>query len=163
MKTSRNESAVIVLGTTPRPNNSTENAMTAKEVKIHYADDETGPAEVLSGRVARITDTPLFNLELCRDSIVLLDRAPSNDNAIPRIKKVLHNPYPCRTPVSIYHEEEASVLMDVFRMLGADSQIVIQPTNEKPGILLVSHPEHLNPPLLAEATGIEQCDEEGNE
>ena len=52
--------------------------MSKQIVKIHYQDRETGPAEVLKGRVARIVDSPVLNLDLCRNSIVLLDRKPSD-------------------------------------------------------------------------------------
>jgi hypothetical protein len=78
---------------------SKEIAMT-KEIKIYYNSRETGWAQVLHGRVARIDNTPFLSPKLCRNAIVLLDQDPKYKEGFPKIAKVLYSPYPKRTFLS---------------------------------------------------------------
>jgi hypothetical protein len=128
-------------------------------ITVYYNTDETGPAELISKTVARIIDTPLFG-DLSRDSIVRLDREPGKDEGIPRIREVLYSPYPRRTWLRYGQEAELITLMHILGALGAESQQILPPQGDKPGLLVVSHPEFVNPELLAEAIGIPQPQEE---
>jgi hypothetical protein len=125
-------------------------------VEIRYAEAEFGYAEMLGKRIARIVNTPLFSERLCRNAIVRLDRNPEQDDGFPEITEVLHSPYPERTVLRFMEEGEARLLLDLFALLRSDAQVVIPPENGRPGMLVVSHLEGLDPVGLAEAIGISQ-------
>lgn len=128
-------------------------------IKVHYAADETGSAELLGGRVARIVATPVFG-DLCRNAIVHLDRDPSAAKGIPAIAEVLYSPYPYRSNLSFANEVELVILLNILAIVGADAQAIYMPRDDEPGLMLVSHQDFLDPKLLAVAIGIDQPDEE---
>jgi hypothetical protein len=127
-----------------------------KVIWIRYETQEVGPAELLQGRVARIVDAPMLNWPLSRDAVVLLDRLPSGRNGTPEIEKVLYNPWPCWSLVSYAADEESVVLHVLLMALRAEITTVCPPKDERPGRLVVRHPEHLDPVMLARGLGIEQ-------
>src|SRR5262249_38009091 len=69
-------------------------------ITIYYHHDESGPAELLEGRIARIIDMPLMNEEIFEDDIVQLDRDPEDLDGYARISKVLFSRYPVRSWIS---------------------------------------------------------------
>jgi hypothetical protein len=128
-------------------------------ITVQYNEDETGPAELISRTVARVVSTPIFG-DLCRGSIVQLDRDAGKHEGIPQIVEVLYCPYPRRTWLRYGQEAELITLVHILRALGADSEAVFPPKGDQPGLLVVSHPEFVDPVLLAEAIGIQQPQEE---
>lgn len=136
--------------------------MKGQIIKIHYDPQETGPAEILSGRIVRIVDTPVFG-DLSRNTIARLDCDPSKSTEIPEIKEVLYSPYPQRSRLEFQEEVELIMLLDIFRLLGAEGQAVIMPTKGKPGTLVISHEEHIDPVALANSIGVPQSEPEPDE
>jgi hypothetical protein len=134
--------------------------MPTRVIKVRYNADETGPAELISRRVARIIDAPLLG-EVCRDTIVRLDRDPRTDEGVPEIQEVLYSPFCCQSWVQFREAGEAITLAHVLRALGADCHAALPPHDDEPGHLVVWHHDCLNPQLLAEAIGIPQPQEEG--
>ena len=137
--------------------------MTMKTIKIYYNDDETGPAQLLSKRLARIIDTPVLG-DLCRNCIVRLDGDPDDTERIPGIAEVLYSPYPCRSWVYFQDDDQAApLLLIIMGVLGADAEVVAPPKDGKRGIIAVSHDEPLDPVLLARAIGMPQDEVDGDE
>jgi hypothetical protein len=133
--------------------------MTEKTITIHYAPDETGPAQVLSGRVVRVVDMPLLADELFQDDVVLLDRAPASDEGIPEVKEVLYSKFPGRDEVWFDTIDDAAVLRAIFSLLDAECHVLVLPLNGKRGLLIVSHHGNIDPVALVEAIGLAQEDE----
>ena len=131
-----------------------------KIVKIFYDADETGPAQLVGRRLARIVHAPILNLDLCKDAIVLLDAEPSDDHLIPTIKEVLYNPYCCRSPVYFSSADEIIMLANILHLLSADVDVAYPPDGYKHGMAIVSHHHGLDPALLAESIGIDQPEDD---
>jgi hypothetical protein len=134
-------------------------AMANEVVKVYYADSETGSAEVLSGRVARIVDAPVLNLKLCRGSIVLLARKPPN-GGIPQIAKILYSPHQRRTLLYSADEGKVATLLRMLETTGAETCLAWPPKDGRPGALIVSHSDDIDPVKLASGVGIDQPDDD---
>jgi hypothetical protein len=131
-----------------------------KIIKIYYAPDETGPAQLLGKRHARIIDVPLLNDELLQDDIVRLDRHPDDPGGYPRIEKVVFTRFPERSQVSLGNTEEAMTLRAILSILDAECYVILPPRQGELGVMVVGHYEDLDPVALANAIGIKQTDEE---
>jgi hypothetical protein len=105
--------------------------------------------------LARIVDAPLL-ADLCRDSIVRLDRDPYTDQVLPSIEEVVYSPYPSRSDVRFECPDDGHLLYYLFRLLGCDPQAAGMPREGSKGLMILAHPEHIDPPLLAKAIGIRQ-------
>jgi hypothetical protein len=113
--------------------------MSAREFKILYNDHETGPAEVLKGRIARIVDHPLLCTDqLWKDDIVLLDRDPRKIDNFARIKKVLWTRYPYRGSYSFSHDFQMDLFLFLLRGIGVDCCVAIQATEKQSGIVHIA-------------------------
>jgi hypothetical protein len=145
------ETGLAILATNPGGENV---------VKIYYASNETGPAQYLGHRLARITASPLFHPLLCRNAIVQLDRRPEFGDDFPAIQKVIHSPYPSRMAVRFKEHKDGDYLTGLFRFLGCDADVVIPPSKKGAGVMMVSCPEHIHPQDLATALGIPQPQDE---
>jgi len=55
------------------------------------------------------------------------------------------------------------LLCDLFRVLRCDVQMLVPPSEPADGLLVVSHPEFIDPGLLAEAIGMPQPGEDGDD
>jgi hypothetical protein len=130
-------------------------------VHIAYSKDETGPAELLGGGLARIVDPVLLGPELWQGDIVRLTHLPDDESGPPGIAQVIHRQFPGKTTVQFHCMFQSVLLTNVFAMLGGDSCLLVTPEEDRPGLLAVMHQEHVNPVLLAEAVGIPQdeCDD----
>jgi hypothetical protein len=159
--TTRKTSIVFCYRAFPAGMPRKEQMMSQRRINIHYAEHETGPAERLSRKVARVVDFPLLNDDLHEGSIVRLDRNPDRDEGIPRIAEIIASPYSCRSMLRFRDEAESWMLLLVLRLLGAAARVMWGPKDGKPGVMVVSHDDGLDPVLLAEAIGIPQPDEEG--
>src|SRR5262245_46000657 len=93
--------------------------MATKTVKIFYGPDETGLAEVLHGRVARIAGHVMLGRELWRDDIVLLDSL--SGEPFPRVERVLYGRFPCQTTIYFYLDSDAERLLSVLSLAGAEA------------------------------------------
>lgn len=128
-------------------------------VKIWYADDETGPAEILGGNMARVVDAPLLTLDIWQNDIVRLAREPSSGNGYPRIVEVVHTRHPERTYLEFHSEAECHTLRAILALLDAECRVILPPDGDKPGEMSVAHQGDIDPVALAQAIGIAQSDE----
>ena len=125
-------------------------------ITIWYASDESGPAELLGGRLARIVSVPLLAENLWRDDIVLLTHRPGDGEGWPRIARVVHQRYDGVCAVEFYEPGQAEVLSALLSFLGADTAVIAGPADQEPGRLAVAYDWPLNPAQLAEAIGVAQ-------
>lgn len=129
-------------------------------IKIHYAYDETGPAEVLSKRLVRIIDPPLLTDEFFRDDIVHLDRDVDDYDGIPHIEHVVYKRHPERSFLAFNKSTEYHLLHSIFAILGCESLPLLPPGEDQQGMMIVGHQPHVDPVALAEAIGIKQPTDE---
>lgn len=132
-----------------------------KIATIWYAGGESGPAELLRGRLARIVDTPFFADGLWRNDIVLLTHLPGEGRGYPRIARIVHQQYDATTLVSFRDPGQCWRLCSLLAVTGADTAVVAVPRGGKPGLLAVAYDTPLDPELLAEAVGIRQDEGDG--
>jgi hypothetical protein len=134
-------------------------------IKIRYGPQETGPAELLGGGLARISDPVLIPEEegLWQGDIVRLTHLPSDADGHPEIAEVVYRQYEHTAYLHITDQAEAVLLHAVLRLVGADSFVVFPPTGDRPGVLAVAHQEGLDPVGLAESIGIPQGPGDGDE
>lgn len=134
--------------------------MARKIISIWYAEDESGPAELLEGRLARIVDPVILGEGLWQNDIVRLTFSPEEKDGRPRIAEVVWSPFAKTSMLQFHHLEEAWLLRNILAMVGGDSRIVTEPKEERRGLMLVAHPEFVEPDLLADSLGIPQFEEE---
>lgn len=127
-----------------------------KLIKIFYNPHETGPAELLGRRLARIINVPLLDDELLPGDVVRLDRGPRDLDGYPRIAKIVSRRFPARTSLWFDDPGEAMTLHAVLALLGAECHVIHQPHQGRPGEMVVGHHADLDPVALADAVGIEQ-------
>src|SRR5271166_6584467 len=131
--------------------------MADEMIKIYYAPEETGPAQLLGGRLARIVDPAVFG-NLWQDDIVLLTHDPEEDEGFPAIEEVVWSRYPVRSNFTFKTDEETqgaveAILPPLLRFLKADCFI------PSPGRLCVAH-HGVDVALLAEAIGLTLVEDE---
>src|SRR5262245_17037863 len=97
--------------------------MNVQTSKIFYCPDETGPAQLLGDRLARIVDPPLL-ADFSRDAIVRLSHNPVEGDKPPSITEVVWTPYDCLSRLHFDAELEADTLNAIFRLLGLDSWVL---------------------------------------
>jgi hypothetical protein len=135
-----------------------------KLIKIYYAESETGPAEVLGGLLARVIDVPVLTDRFWRDDIVQLTHLPTDGLGFPRIARVVHTRHECRSALEIFCDEYGTaLLMHLFRLLGADSAVILPSRKGKPGILSVAHLADLDPAAVVKLIGAQEADGEANQ
>jgi hypothetical protein len=129
--------------------------MSDQRITIEYEAQESGPADLLGARLARIVEPALFG-DVWRDDIVALTHLPGEAEGLPRIEQVLWSRHPYRTDLT--YPPSCDAALSVFRFLlkglGADFMIPISAANEKGGMLVVAHDEGLDAVKLAEAIGL---------
>jgi hypothetical protein len=130
--------------------------MKSQVIRIQYAENETGSAELLEGRLARITECPLFTETLFRNSIVRLTHRPDEFNTIPAVVEVIWTPFPKRGDLFYRDKAEFMVLRGLFAQLHAECLVVVECQPDRVGLLAVGHHEGLNPRAVAEAIGMPQ-------
>src|SRR5262249_6424412 len=113
-------------------------------VKIYYAEDETGPAELLGESLARIIDVPALTDDFWRDDIVRL-AAPSGEG-FPRIAEVIFTRYARRSSVRFYGGEfAAALIMNMLNLLNCDAAVIVPSVEGKSGLISVAHPDCIDP------------------
>jgi len=127
--------------------------------KAWYAEDESGPAEILGERLARILSLPLFNDELFLGDIVRLDRDPRGNNGWPRIVEIVHPNYPLYTRLSFGNKDDYYLLWSILSCLGVESKDLSLVKGDSSGCMMVRHDEDIDPIALANAIGIPQEDD----
>jgi hypothetical protein len=132
-------------------------------IHIHYALDETGPAELLGQRLARILDAPLLTDELFQGDIVRLDRTLGDGDGYPRISKVVHTRFPARTYLAFDNDAEFFTLNPILAILGAECHLILPADNDTPGTMIVGDQEDLDPVALANAIGMSQTPPDDDE
>jgi hypothetical protein len=125
-------------------------------ITIFYGKHETGPAELLTGGLARIAAPMFSDPQLWRGDIVRLTHQPDLESGPPAIACVVHRQYPCKSLVQIHDICQGTRLTAFFALLGCDSYVIEDPCDEEPGLLAVAHPEHVDPVAVAAAAGIPQ-------
>jgi hypothetical protein len=125
-------------------------------IQIWYAHDESGPAELIGDKLARISDMPLLTDEVWVDDIVRVTHLPEQKAGRPHIAEVVVQRFPSRAIVRIHYEEQAYVLSAVFALLTAECVLLFPPKDGKPGMLRVAYNPPLDPIGLAKAIGIDQ-------
>jgi hypothetical protein len=122
-------------------------------VKILYAPQETGPAELLGDSLARILDVPVLTDAFWRDDIVRLGPAPAGP--FPTVVEVVFARHGRRSQVGFFGGRfVADHLMDLFRLLGCDCTVIKTPTEEKGyGVLSIAHPAGFDPAALVRVLG----------
>lgn len=126
-------------------------------IRIYYEPQETGPAELLGNRLARIVDPPLLTDEFFQGDIVLLDRdADDTERGYPWIEEIVVRRHAERTCLSYSNEIEFYSLSAVFAILGAECRSLLPPGEDRPGTMIVGHASQIDPVALAEAVGITQ-------
>lgn len=129
--------------------------MSEKTIKIRYEPQETGPAVLLQGRIARIVDPSFLNpSQLWQDDIVLLDQRPSQEDFIPEIKKVLFTRFPFRADYSFGHDFPIDLFMFLLRAFGHDGLVLFPATRKKQGVVVVGLADDLPLTDLFELMGI---------
>jgi hypothetical protein len=125
-------------------------------IQIHYEPSETGPAELLDGRLARVIDAPLSATTFWKDDVVRLSHLPGEREGVPEIEAVVLRRFGDQTILVFREPEEATLLSQVLATVGADSCMVLSPRDGKPGIISVAFNPPLEPAGLAKALGINQ-------
>ena len=97
-----------------------------KTIKIYYEPQETGPAELLGGKLAKIIDPPVLTDEIWRGDIVKLTHL-DNLNGFPRIAKVVSKQFDCVTRIDVMDVFEADMHMAIFQLLKCDFAVIIPP------------------------------------
>lgn len=134
--------------------------MTERQIKIYYTPHETGPAERLGGRLARIVNTPLLAQRFWRDDVVRLTHLPGDADGLPRVEKVLFRRHADQRVVGFADAAEAMLLASVFALVGADADVLLGPANGQRGMMSVAFDPPLDPVALARVLGIEQDPED---
>src|ERR1700722_3618421 len=129
----------------PRSKAQTD-AASRKNLRIYYAPDETGPAELLGEKLARIIEVPIGTQDFWRGDIVRLTHLPGDETGAPKVAEVVATRHDQRSHV-LYHGSDriASTLMTLFSILEADSAVIASPDKEMPGLLSVAHDSWLDP------------------
>lgn len=141
------------------PEEKEMNTMARNTIKIWYAHDETGPAELIGDRLARIVHPPLLADNIFPNDIVRLSHNPEDDDdGHPRIVEVVYSRYPFRANLEFDNPGQAVLLHTLFTVLGAEAHVVLPARDHEPGTMLVGHPAVLDPVALAVAVGIPQPD-----
>jgi hypothetical protein len=123
-------------------------------VNIRYAADETGPAELLGGGLARIIDVPLLTEAFWQDDIV---RLKPQGEGFPTIAEVVFTRFERRTRVQYFGGEFAgSLLLHLFRVLGLDCAFIVPPKDEGPGLISVAHPAGFRPEKVVKLLGADK-------
>ena len=124
-------------------------------IKIFYAPDETGPAEMLGERLARIVDVPILTDAFWRDDIVRLKE--QEGEGYPTIAEVVFTRHEQRTRLKFFGGQYVGVLlMNLFSLLQTDCAVIVLPKEEGPGILSVAHPAGLKPAAVLKLIGADK-------
>ncbi len=127
-------------------------------VKIYYDEGESGPAEYLGDRLARIDADPLTD-KVWRGDIVRISHKPG-EVAIPLITDVVCQRFPNRSILQFDDLEELAILGSHLMLAGAELGFKLPPKEGKSGFFCVAHHAHLDPTMLAEALGFFHPDDE---
>lgn len=119
-----------------------------KMIRIRFADDETGWAEKLEGRRARIANVPYVN-GLNIDDVVELHPGPPGD--FPIAGDVLINEFPGKTALNYPppHNENFKMVVEALHAKGCKVEGVVA------GLCIVAHKEDIDPLRAARETGVE--------
>jgi hypothetical protein len=133
-------------------------AVRGQVLKIHYAPDETGPAELLDERLARIIDVPALTDDFWRDDVVRLQAPPWQGH--PSIAEVFYTRFERRSRVEFFGGDVmGAALRDVCRVLGFDSAIIVPSEGGRPGIISVAHIDAFDPAALVNLLGADKAHE----
>jgi hypothetical protein len=124
-------------------------------IRIHYAPNEIGHAELLGDKLARIVDVPVFTNRFWRDDIVRLTHLPNDDVPIPGIEEVVFTRHERRSIVTFDDDFAANKLMDIFALLGAEAAVILPAKEDKFGHISVAHAEALDVGAVARISGLE--------
>lgn len=120
-------------------------------VRIRYADDETGWAELLKGRrLARIANIPLCG-GLNLDDVVELRE---NTEGWLCVRRVIETPLTQKAAYYYDKAEDFKRFADEFLKHGGKVEGAIAPKNGEPGIFMAAFPKKVNPVKLASCLGI---------
>jgi hypothetical protein len=131
------------------------NGPRGRVVRIRYAEDETGPAELLGEGLARIIDVPLLTDRFWRDDVVRLRQDP--DGGLPRVAGVAFTRFERRSMVQFFGGEGAgALLLSLFSLLGFDSAVIVLPADERPGWISVAHAAGFRPAAVVKLIGADK-------
>jgi len=135
-------------------------------IKIRYTEGEYGWAERLGKNIARINNQPILNPdELFVDDIVRLGNDPDGVEPYPVITEIVYSRHQCKTFVEYTEEAQLLPLNAMLTSLGCECRVLTEPDDKGPGLVVVGHPEWVDPEMLAEGIGISQsnCEPDGVE
>ena len=139
------------------PGEGRSNRPREEVVRIHYADDETGPAELLGDGMARILDVPVFTDKFWRDDIVRLAQGPAGQT--PRIAGVVSTRFDQHSSVQFFGGESVgTLLLHIFRLLGFDGAVVVPPAEGRPGRISVAHIAGFDPAKVVKLIGADEAE-----
>lgn len=125
-------------------------------IRIWYTANETGEAEVLWGRVARLLDKPIGVDEIWPGDLVLLTHRPGQASGSPRIARVLDQRFNVTARVLYWSFGDLDTLQSMLSVVGAGMAVLCHPDDDKPGVMIVGCNGPVDPEQLAEAIGIRQ-------
>jgi hypothetical protein len=132
-----------------------------KTIKIWYTEDEFGEAEVLWGRVARLSDKPVTADEIWPGDLVLLSHLPGQASGHPRIACILDRRFEVTARVLYWNAGDQLTLQSMLSVVGAGMVDLGTPDDDRPGVMIVGCNRPVDPEQLAEAIGIRQGDWDG--
>lgn len=123
-----------------------------KSIQLRYSEGETGWADDLGNGLARIKNVPMT------DGLGIFDivEIENVENSLPIINRVVNKHYERSIGIFYYQLKQFFVLKSVLGILNAFVGVIVAPTEDNPGIMMVNFNGDIDPILIAEGMGIPQ-------